>query len=530
MTRLLAALGAVLLLAGCTSTVDGRGTLAEPATPAPGSSGRAGSPPTGGSAAPAAPAQPEADFTDCTSSFRLDALQYPAGRRQQISIGCATIRVPLDYSRPDGPTITLQLVRVRSSAGGTGGTDKRQLLVNPGGPGASGIETAVSLSAQLSDRILDTFDLVGFDPRGVGLSSPITCLTDAQKDELNAASPDVLTAAGFAEAKQDAAEVAKRCSDRYGSALAQYDTVNTARDMDQIRQAVGAPALDYLGFSYGTELGAQYAHLYPGRVRALVLDGAVNPTTDDITSFADQIKGFEDSFDQFAAYCRRTSPCSELGDPRRAVYRIAATAPLRSSTPGETRRVTSSLVYLGVLQALYSQSLWPRLAQALRSASAGDGAGLLDLADQYNQRVGGRYVSNISDANTTINCNDSEPGPSDATIRATARSWQQRFPMFGLWSAPSLFSCQQWQPDRNPPPLPTANTARTVLVVGNVNDPATPYEGAVELARTMGRARLLTWVGQGHTSYLQGSTCIDDAVDAYLVSGTMPSEGKTCRT
>lgn len=510
----------IAALAACTSSTSGHGSTGarsdSPSAPSHSSSAR-----------PGAGAQAPAKFTDCSGLLNLGGLNYPAGRKERLSFGCAKIKVPLDYDDPSGRTIEIQLIRVhdRTNTAHTG-----SLLVNPGGPGASGVETAVALALQVSDDLLAHFDLIGFDPRGVGLSTPIRCLSDGEKDEVNAASPNVLTASGFAAAKQTANKIADACTAKYGKALAQFDTVQTARDMDRIRQAVGDAKMNYLGFSYGTELGSIYAHLYPKKVRVAVLDGAVNPLTDDITSFANQLKGFEDSFDQFAAYCRKTVSCRAIGDPRQAVYKVAAkatTSPIPSSTPGETRRATSSLVYTGVLQALYSQSLWSTLGRSLQAALDGNSAGLLSLADQYNQRTGGRY-SNISDANTAIGCNDSKPGPSDAQIRATAKSWKKRFPIFGLWSAASLFGCQQWQPDRTPLPLPTAPTKTKVLVVGNINDPATPYQGAKDLARTMGNAELLTWDGEGHTSYLQGSTCIDKYVDKYLISATLPPARTTC--
>jgi len=341
----------------------------------------------------------------------------------------------------------------------------------------------------------------------------------------------VRTAAGFAAAKKNAATVASACESKYGSELPYFNTVNTARDMDLIRQAVGDDRLNYLGFSYGTELGAQYLHLFPGKMRVAVLDGAVDPLTSDIAQFADQLQGFEKAFDQFAAWCKTDSACKSVGNPRRAVNRIAARAtksPIPSSAPGETRKATSSLVYTGVLQALYSQQLWSTLATALKQALGGDSEGLLSLADQYNERYDGQYT-NISDANVTISCNDSKPGPSDATIKATTARWVKRFPMFGLWSAASLFTCQQWQPKRTVPPLPTApTTPRKVLVIGNLHDPATPYQGAKDLVKTLGNAELLSWDGEGHTSYLQGSSCVDKAVNAYLVDGTLPPAGTTC--
>jgi pimeloyl-ACP methyl ester carboxylesterase len=521
--RLALLIGATLALtAACTGGVqNGHGTTLNSGSAAPSSAPRSSSP-------SGSPSQSPANFSDCSDRVNVGALGLPAGRGAKLSFECATISVPLDYADPGGEQIQLQLLKVHDS---DNQAHTGSLIVNPGGPGGSGLELALGLAGQVSDKLLTHFDLVGFDPRGVGASTPIQCLTDAEKDKINAASPDVRTAAGFAEAKQAAKQVADQCASKYGSALAQYDTVQTAKDLDQIRQAVGDPKMNYLGFSYGTELGAQYAHLFPSTVRVAVLDGAVDPLSDDITSFADQLQGFESAFDQFATWCRAHNPCQSLGNPRQAVGAIAAAATrssIPSSAPGETRAATSSIVYTGVLSALYSQSRWATLGQALIDAKRGDAKGLFQLADAYNERVGGHYT-NISDANTTINCNDSKPGPTDATIRATTASWVKRFPLFGLWSAPALFSCQQWQPRRTVPELPTARTtANKILVIGNLHDPATPYQGAKDLAKTLGNAELLTWDGEGHTSYLQGSTCIDRYVDDYLVNGTLPPTGTTC--
>ena len=517
---------AAALLAACTSSTNGQ--LAGPgqsATGSPSSSASGGS--TGAGPSASEPTVSRAQFHDCSSSFTLSALGLPSDVLARLTFDCASVSVPLNYAQPSGKKISIALVRVHD----TTVTPIGSLLVNPGGPGASGIETALGLTPSLDNTLLKHFDLIGFDPRGVGSSSPISCLTDAQKDTLNAASPDVRTAAGFTAAKKSAKQVAQACTDKYGSDLQYYNTVNTARDMDLIRQAVGDNQMNYLGFSYGTELGAQYLHLFPTKMRVAVLDGAVDPLTSDITSFANQLDGFEKAFDQFAAWCKTDSSCTSIGDPRKAVATIAAQAqksPIPSSAAGETRKATSSLVYTGVLQALYSQSLWSTLGTALKQAEGGDSKGLLSLADQYNERYNGQYT-NISDANLTIDCNDSKPGPSDATIRATTASWVKRFPMFGLWSASSLFACQQWQPDRTPVPLPTATTTpRKVLVIGNLHDPATPYQGAKNLTKTLGNAELLSWNGEGHTSYLQGSSCIDAAVNKYLIDGTLPAANTTC--
>jgi pimeloyl-ACP methyl ester carboxylesterase len=513
---------AATVLTGCTATVSGRG-IAQP----PGSSSGTSPAPTGPAPSSALPPPQPAAFTDCSSLFNLSAVSFPPGRKDRLSFSCARLSVPLDYNDPGADPITLELVKVHDSANNTGNA----LVVNPGGPGGSGVELAIGLAAQVSDKLLSRFDLLGFDPRGVGLSSPISCISDSEKDRINAAAPDVLTAAGLGQAKKLAQDVASACTARYGSSLADFNTVQTAKDMDRIRAALGQDKLSYLGFSYGTELGSVYAHLFPANVGVTVLDGAVDPLSDDITSFADQLKGFEGAFDQFQEDCLNRSPCKALRQPRQLVYSLVKQAdqtPIRSSEASETRRASGSIVLTGVLSALYSQSEWPALGQALIDAKNGDAKGLFELADNYNQRSPDGHYSNISDANTTIGCNDSKPGPSDATIKATAAKWVKAYPMFGRWAAPSLFSCQAWQPDRTPVPLPRAATPQTVLVIGNLHDPATPYQGAKDLTKTMGNAALLTWDGEGHTSYLQGSSCIDNFVDDYLVAGTLPPANTTC--
>jgi pimeloyl-ACP methyl ester carboxylesterase len=180
------------------------------------------------------------------------------------------------------------------------------------------------------------------------------------------------------------------------------------------------------------------------------------------------------------------------------------------------------------MEALYSRSEWTQLGTARIKARAGDGSGLLSLADEYYRRYANGQYSNLIQAYIAISCNDSQSGPPDSAIRATARRWVSDYPLFGRWSASSLFACQQWQPARTVPPKPTAATSTKVLVIGNVHDPATPYQGAKDLTTTMGNAELLTWNGEGHTSYLRGSSCIDQFVDSYLISRILPPDGTTC--
>jgi pimeloyl-ACP methyl ester carboxylesterase len=501
------------LLVACTTTTTGNGTGADGNTPPP-------SPSPPGSAAPL-------EFNDC--SRLLDLGRVSEDRRKKLTVECARIQVPLDYARPAGTQISIALLRIHYA-------DQPQrvgsLLVNPGGPGGSGVNLAVALAGELSTDVLQRFDIVGFDPRGVGLSAPVKCMSTAQEDQLLSLDTDVRTTAGLRAAKQLFAGFATSCKAKYGATIGHYDTVDTARDMDRIRAALGDATMNYLGFSYGTELGAVYAHLFPKRIRVAALDGAVDPKLDDLVSESSaQVAGFEQAFDQFAADCLTRDPCRELGDPRQAVYAIrdrAAISPIRSSDAQDPRRATASLVLLGVLQALYSRDLWPTLGTALLAARRGDAKGLLALADDYADRDESGQYSNFLDVYFTVTCNDLAADPDDATIQAMGHAWARQYPMFGVWQAAALTQCSGWQKHRTPIPPETAASSAPILVVGNLHDPATPYAGAVNLTKELGRASLLSWNGEGHTSYLQGSACVDRAVNAYLINKTLPTPNTTC--
>ena len=505
------------LLVACTTTTAGNGSGADRVTPP--------SRPTA-SASGSQSAAP-LEFNDC--SRLLDLGGVSEDRRKKLTVECARIQVPLDYARRTGAMISIALLRIHYA-------DQPQrigsLLVNPGGPGASGVNLAVELAGALSTDVLQHFDIVGFDPRGVGLSAPVKCMSTAQEDQLLALDTDVRTAAGLRAAKQVSAGFAASCNAKYRTTIAHYDTVDTARDMDRIRAALGDATMNYLGFSYGTQLGAVYAHLFPKAIRAAALDGPVDPKLDDLVSWITaQVGGFERAFDQFAADCITHDPCRQLGDARQAVYAIrdrAATDPIPSSDPHDRRRATASLVLLGVLQALYSRDYWPRLGTALLAARRGDAKGLLALADEYADRDESGQYANSLDVYFTVTCNDLATDPDDATIQAMGRAWAKQYPMFGLWQAAGLTQCSGWQKQRTPIPPETAAGSSPILVVGNLHDPATPYAGAVNLTKELGRASLLSWNGEGHTSYLEGSTCVDRAVNAYLINKTLPTPNTTC--
>ncbi|HZE49391.1 MAG TPA: alpha/beta hydrolase [Jatrophihabitantaceae bacterium] len=518
--RLIAVVATVGLLAGCTGNTGGHGIQQNQSTSSTTSA-------VGGTPTQSPPST--IAFSDCAGLFNLSAAGIPADRREKLQFSCGQLPVPVDYAHPSAAQLNIQVIRIHYNA-----QPQRvgSLLVNPGGPGGSGVFLAISLAASLSEDVLQHFDLVGFDPRGVGLSAPIKCQTDAEETKALAFDADVRTAAGQKAAKGQAATFARSCTKKYGSALAHYNTVETARDMDRIRAAVGDQKLNYLGFSYGTELGAVYAHLFPTRIRVAVLDGAVDPVTtgNAITSNEQQLGGFEDAFDQFAADCRKRTACKALGDPRKAVAALqkkANATPIPSSKHSDKRRATGGNVLYAVVSALYSQELWPSLGTALIDAQHGDAEGLLELNDRYSERGDDGHYSNLLDVFQVVTCNDQKSDPSDATIKATAAKWAKKYPLFGLWSAPTLFQCQAWQKSRSPVPTESAAGSAPILVVGNLHDPATPYSGAVHLASTLRTGVLLTWDGQGHTSYGQ-SSCIDAKVNAYLIQAAIPAAHTTC--
>lgn len=523
---LLAALGTVALLVGCTVQTPGQGSRNTAATPS--SSSSSSSSPT---ASPSPTEVASIDFTDCTDLVNPEGAGVPASRARNLVVSCGKLTVPRDYAKPDAGDLSLYVLKIHDDSS----SDQKPMIVNPGGPGGSSVGLAISLAGSVSDDVMSAYDIVGVDPRGVGLSSPITCLTDAQKDTVFAAAPDVRTAAGVAQAKSLAATWIKGCqaaATKDGSALGDYNTVYAARDMDRVRAALGAKALDYVGFSYGTLLGAVYATQFPTTVGRVVLDGAVDPSVNFQQSSETQLKGFEEAFGQFAADCKTRPACAAMGDPATAVTALVRTAAagggIAVSASGETRKATVGVVYSAVAEALYDQSSWQPLGQAIVEGQQGDGRGLLDLADRYYQRDSEGHYTNLFDAFTLVTCNDGGTTFSDAQLTAVGKDWATRYPVFGSYFAGQLAFCNGWPASGHPVPTTVpAKGSAPIVVIGTLNDPATPYVNTAKLAGSLGVGVVLTWRGQGHTAYLK-SDCIDTAVDAYLVSGTVPRTGTTC--
>jgi pimeloyl-ACP methyl ester carboxylesterase len=501
-----------IVLSGCTSFSD---TLADESAAA-------------ATATPAEPDVAEIQWTDCSTEIQRLIADQP-GADRNLAFECGRTEVPISYDEPDGATLPLFAVRAVLA----GQTDRiGSLMVNPGGPGGSGADAAIGLALTLPEDVLRRFDIVGFDPRGVGLSTPVECIPDQLKDQLVAAEPRPTTDEQFDEVFGLANEVAQGCSDEYGDALGTFNTVDTARDMDRLREALGDDQLTFLGYSYGTTLGSTYAEMFPDKVRAFVLDAAVDPTTDKVADAKASAAGFERGFDVFAENCTGLLAGCPLGEEPRgwveAVMTKAEEEPIPSSEEGETRRATPGVVLTAVVAALYDTDSWPQLTQALVAARSGDAKGVFSLADSYAGRLEDGTYSNLLDANIAINCADTEETFDEGQVRDLAAEWNAEYPLFGAGAAASLYTCTAWQGQRTPlPEQRDAEGSPPIVVVGNTGDPVTPLPGAEDLADELDSGVLLIWQGNGHTAYPK-TDCITAAVNAYLIELTPPADGLTC--
>jgi pimeloyl-ACP methyl ester carboxylesterase len=503
-------LALTMVLAGCTSFADTTGA----------DSSRAAS-------STAAPEAASIDWTDCDEQIQPLIAGRP-GSDRDLAFKCGRTEVPISYDEPSGAKLPLFLVRVVRA----GQTDRiGSLVVNPGGPGASGADAAIGLALTLPEEVLGRFDLVGFDPRGVGLSTPVECISDDMKERIVASEPRPTSKEQLDDTFGLSREVADGCTEEYGDALGAFNTVDTARDMDQIRQGLGDEQLTYLGYSYGTTLGSTYAELFPDKVRAFVLDAAVDPDADKRTDAEESAKALEAGFDVFAANCVGLIAGCPIGQTPRQfledLLRQAAQTPIPSSEPGETRQATPGVVMTAVQAALYDTAAWPQLAQALAAGQRGDSAGLFSLADGYWGRLEDGTYSNLMDANLAVNCADTAERFEQREIRALVAEWSEAYPLFGAGSAAGLYTCSVWEAERTPLPERDAEGSAPILVVGTAGDPVTPLPGAVDMAEQLDEGVLLTWQGQGHTAYPKND-CVNAAVNAYLINLTVPLDGLTC--
>ena len=508
--------------AACRSEPDVRATSAVPiSTTVPGSpsddptvSGPADDPAEGvGDADPILP-----------GSFEPAPFDWePASDRVDV----ATIAVPVDWSDPNGPTFELFVARYRASDR----SDRiGSLLVNPGGPGSEGSFLAFGAASIYDDALLRHFDVIAWDPRGTGDSRPaIDCIDDydrfftvADTTPENDAERRALVdlSRGFAEA----------CIER-NEYLEFVGTNNSARDMDAIRRALGEETISYFGFSYGSELGATWATLFPDTVRAAVLDGAADPDADELESSVQQLQGFEASLSTFLAQCSADPGCAfhSGGDSEEAFDALMERLDADPVPSGDPSRppVNRDVAITGVVEAMYTDFRWPELAQALASAERGDGAGLMALNDSYYQRRPDGSYDNFLEAFPVISCADVAERRTVAEIDADAPVLWAAAPRLVPEGSFGGYTCTFLPPAVDPRVEITGAGAPTILVIGTTGDPSTPLDSTVRMANALENSRLLVVEADQHTGY-GVNRCVVEAVNDYLIDLVAPTDGLRC--
>jgi pimeloyl-ACP methyl ester carboxylesterase len=501
---------AALSLAACTGPGDPAPTPSDPAvTAAPSASGTA----------------------DLTAFYNQTPTWEDCGK----GLRCTTVKVPADYSDPAAGSVELAVVR-RAAKDSRGA-----LVVNPGGPGGSGIDYARAPAELIvGEKVAAAYDIVGFDPRGVGSSSPVRCVEDATMDALYAADPTPDDQAEIDQLVTRSAAIGKGCA-RAGGIAGQVDTVSAARDMDVLRAALREDRLNFLGKSYGSTLGARYAEEFPDRVGRFVLDGILPADLSSEEIAHGQAVGFEDALRQFVTWCISDADCPLPRDVDQGLARIRAlladleTEPL----PGLGNTVLNEgLGALSIVYLLYQPPTdWVSLEFGLGAALDGDGSALLDMLDDRLDRTSdGRYTSNLNDAFFAVSCLDRPATGGAERAAELAEEWAKDAPTFGRSFAWGGLTCDEWPlgsvapAGQDPMDLEPvqAQGAAPILVVSTLHDPATPYQWGVKVADDLASGHLLTFAGDGHTAYSSGSDCIDQAVDAYLLDGTLPAAGTSC--
>jgi len=440
---------------------------------------------------------------------------------------CATLTVPLDYQDPGGETIQLAVLKVPA---GDQGARIGSMVVDPGGPGASATDYAAGGS--WGKALSEHYDIVGMDPRGVGASDPIDCLPDDEMDAYLAGDPDPDTPDEVAEFEASAKKFATGCES--SDLAAHVSTVEAARDLDVLRSALGENQLTYFGASYGTDLGATYAEYFADKVGRFVLDGAVDPTLDLVQVSKAQAQGFETALRSYVQNCLDSGGCF-LGDTMdEALARISSLLDDVDQTPLPTqlgdRELTEGLANYGIGAALYSREAWTYLDQGLQDAFDGDGTILTLLSDAYSSRNrDGTYAGNILEAFPTITCLDHPTNVPYDEVESYVPELEKLSPTFGRIFAWELTMCDAYTNKAAEQRRPLhAKGAAPIVVIGTTRDPATPYEEAVALAQQLDSGVLVTRDGDGHTGYASGNECVDNAVEDYLVDGTVPDDGLKC--
>jgi pimeloyl-ACP methyl ester carboxylesterase len=437
-------------------------------------------------------------------------------------VQCATMQVPVDYAHIE-PNQSFSIFILRHQATNTSAR-LGSLVVNPGGPGGSGVDYAYNWDTIISKAVSDRYDIVGFDERGVNHSQPIRCLTDAQEDAYLSADGKVNGQKGLDIAIAAAKDFADKCAAAAGSRLGHYGTIDSARDMELLRGLLGDSHLNFMGKSYGTYLGTLYANLYPSHVGRMILDGAIDPKESVANQNIYQAKGFDLALKSYLA-ANHSMTSKQITDLLDRLH----TQPIAVGS----RSLTQSLAITGIASGLYdNQTGWPALTAAFNEIfTKKSGTKLLAMADDYNYRdSNGHFTSNQQDLQQIISCLDFADPRTVAQIEASQSDFAKAAPVFGPYLGYAGLSCKYWHV---PPVVTTDFTALTsvspILVIGVTRDPATPYQWAVSLHHDFARSQLVTFDGDGHTGHNRGSNCVDSKVDSYLLTGAVPTMAVTCK-
>jgi pimeloyl-ACP methyl ester carboxylesterase len=441
---------------------------------------------------------------------------------------CGTLTVPVDYQDPQGETIELGLLRVPASGERVG-----SMVVNPGGPGARGTAYAAAAARVFREPLLQAYDIVGFDPRGVSGSDPVDCLSDSELDDYLAGDPTPDTPQEVADYKASVLSFGARCVAGTDSVLAHVSTIEAARDIDVLRSALGEETLAYFGASYGTELGATYAELFPDRVGRFVLDGAVDVSLSNLQTSLEQATGFETALRAYVQNCLDSTDNCFLGDT--VDEGLGTITDLLASIeeeplPAGDRELTIGNAFYGIITPLYNRDYWFLLSTALASALEGKGSALMQLADAYASRnADGSYADNSIEANYAINCLDDPSSVPFAKVPSLFPEFEEASPTFGRVFAWGMTGCRGVEVTSSEEPLTIrAEGAAPILVLGTTRDPATPFKWAQALAEQLDSGVLVERDGDGHTAYNADNDCINEIVEHYLVDGDVPADQTEC--
>lgn len=441
---------------------------------------------------------------------------------------CARLEVPRDWSEPGGATIEIAVNRVPAKGDAAG-----SLVVNPGGPGGSGVDYAAAADQIVGTAIREHFDVVGFDPRGVQRSEPIDCVGDAQLDTWMGSDPSPDDAAERAEAVEQSRDFGAACREGNPGLIEHVSTQDVAKDLDVLRSALDDGKLTYLGKSYGTSIGATYAELFPQRVGRMVLDGVFPTDLTGMEAAIGQAKGFDTATRAWAADCV-ADDCPLGASEDEVVATVTDLLAQLDQDPlpaGGGPELTEGWASIGIAQAMYDQGMWEMLTDALVSAEQGDGSALMQFAMMYAGRdASGTYTSNIMEALPAVSCLDDGADGDPQQWQQVADEVESEAPIWGTFLAWESLVCATWPvpPVEGLGPI-EAKGADPVLIVGTTRDPATPYEWAVRLHEQMDDSALITHEGDGHTAYMRGSDCVDRAVEQYWLTGELPEGGElTC--